>query len=68
MAWISEHIKIVCYVPNLIGYLRFLLNIMSVWWAYNVHKDGKEWETFLALYSTSMLLDAFDGIAARKLN
>ena len=63
-----EHFKIMCYVPNLIGYMRFVLNTLSIFYAYNVHRDGKEWETFLVLYSSSMLLDAFDGMAARKLN
>ena len=55
------------YVPNLIGYARFILNIASVPFAYNT-SDGNNWIIFLVLYSSSQLLDAIDGAVARKLN
>ena len=52
------------YYPNLIGYFRFITNIASVKYAFDV-KEG-QWIMFAVLYSISQLLDAFDGMVARK--
>ena len=52
------------YYPNIIGYLRFITNIASV--AYVFDNSGNNWIIFVFLYSISMLLDAIDGMVARK--
>lgn len=51
------------FVPNLIGYARFLFLLISLF--YVVRADGTN--MFLALYAASYLLDAADGPAARSL-
>ena len=55
------------YVPNIIGYSRFILNIACVPYAFNT-TEANSWIIFLILYSASQLLDAVDGVAARKLD
>ena len=50
------------YVPNLIGYVRIILTLSCLW----TH-EKYPLLTFL-LYATSVTLDWFDGIYARKLN
>lgn len=51
--------SVVFYVPNLIDYLRIATLIASIYF-----KGNK----FVALYATSVSLDYFDGMLARKLN
>jgi len=54
--------SILFYAPNLIGYLRFFLLLVS--WHYAMtHPNIYFWS-----YTISMLLDAVDGMVARKLN
>lgn len=50
------------YVPNLVGYLRIILLIVSSFYVMNSHRFA------LGLYLTSCLLDAVDGFLARLLN
>ena len=59
-------LTIFLYYPNLIGYARFILNIIAVKYAFDP-TDGS-WQTFLVFYSTSMLLDGIDGNVARAYN
>jgi CDP-diacylglycerol--inositol 3-phosphatidyltransferase len=54
--------KIYLYVPNLIGYGRVLCSLLS-FLIYDTHPV-----LFLVLYTSSFLLDAVDGEAARKFN
>lgn len=54
-------IPVVLYVPNLIGYTRIALSTLSVLAHTSPH-------TFLAFYTLSFILDAFDGLAARALD
>ncbi|KAG7810751.1 hypothetical protein KL921_002379 [Ogataea angusta] len=51
------------FIPNIIGYVRVLTLIASLFTMQN-HPKFTMW----VLYSTSCLLDAFDGYAARKLD
>ena len=55
------HTKIATFVPNLIGYIRFILLLISPYFA--LSKDY--WYVFAICYSLSYLLDAVDGHAAR---
>jgi len=50
------------FVPNLIGYLRILLLALSFYYILEDYKLA------LLFYSSSALLDAFDGLAARIFN
>lgn len=50
------------FVPNLIGYLRIILLIISSYYITSSHRLG------LALYLLSSSMDAVDGFAARLLN
>ena len=61
-----RHVDVAFYVPNLIGYFRFLSLVGSVFFAANPH--WKTYSLFLAMYGFSYFLDIFDGMAARKLN
>uniref|UniRef100_UPI00398F7507 uncharacterized protein isoform X1 n=2 Tax=Pristiophorus japonicus TaxID=55135 RepID=UPI00398F7507 len=54
-------LKVLLYVPNLIGYMRILLLLVG-WWTFNYPV------VFIPCYVTSVILDGFDGFAARKLN
>ena len=56
------HLKILLYIPNIIGYLRILLLIL----AYTLQKTS--YTLFFTSYFLSFALDALDGIAARALN
>jgi CDP-diacylglycerol--inositol 3-phosphatidyltransferase len=49
------------YVPNLIGYVRVITGILSIYYALECPP------TAFALYTVSYALDAVDGVAARKL-
>lgn len=53
--------EVFLYVPNLIGYVRFILIIV----AFSCYSSNAV--LFLVLYSTSTILDGIDGVAARKL-
>ncbi|CAB4014616.1 CDP-diacylglycerol--inositol 3-phosphatidyltransferase, partial [Paramuricea clavata] len=54
--------RILYFVPNIIGYVRIILLVAS--W---IHIDSDP-KLFVVLYVASVVLDALDGIAARKLN
>ena len=54
--------QVLLYVPNLIGYARIVLLLLSL------RTMLTDPYTTAALYMLSALLDAFDGMAARKLN
>ena len=54
--------QVLLYVPNLIGYARIILLFLSL------RTMLTDPYTTAALYMLSALLDAFDGMAARKLN
>ena len=55
-------IPIPLFVPNVLGYIRFLTIVAS--WPFAMTDPY----TFLALYSTSYLLGAVDGPLAKLLN
>lgn len=57
-----SRIRILLYVPNLIGYLRLLLLSVSFCYCFSSYR------AFLALYIISYSLDAVDGTVARRLN
>ena len=57
-------LEITTFVPNLIGYARFILLFASPYFA--LSKD--KWQYFVICYSLSYLLDAADGNAARYFN
>ncbi|CEM22479.1 unnamed protein product [Vitrella brassicaformis CCMP3155] len=57
--WISP---VYLFVPNIIGYVRVVLAFVAFALAYVT------WVGFVVCYSTSQVLDAFDGWAARRLN
>lgn len=54
--------QVLLYVPNLIGYARIILLLLSL------RTMLTDPYTTAGLYMLSALLDAFDGMAARKLN
>lgn len=56
-----RHWPVWLYVPNIIGYLRILLSIVAF-----AHSRSP-WK-FFAYYFTGFVLDAADGLAARKLD
>ncbi|XP_065324687.1 CDP-diacylglycerol--inositol 3-phosphatidyltransferase-like [Gordionus sp. m RMFG-2023] len=53
----SDNIYI--FIPNLLGYIRIILAIFSIWFMPYDYKKA------IILYVSSELLDAFDGYAAR---
>lgn len=55
-------IPIPFYVPNVLGYIRFILIIAS--WPFAMHDPT----TFLSLYGTAVFLGAIDGSIAKYLN
>ena len=55
--------EILGYYANLIGYLRFLLAVVSVRYAFDAAQGS--WLVFVGCYSASQLLDAIDGTVAR---
>ena len=61
-----SHLNIFLYVPNLIGYGRFICTFICV--KYALDPSDEAWIRFVVLYSISQLLDAIDGFAARKLD
>eukprot|EP01098_Paradermamoeba_levis_P005039 TRINITY_DN2138_c0_g1_i1.p1 TRINITY_DN2138_c0_g1~~TRINITY_DN2138_c0_g1_i1.p1 ORF type:complete len:216 (+),score=40.20 TRINITY_DN2138_c0_g1_i1:71-718(+) len=54
--------KIFLFVPNIIGYVRIALSVLSFLLAF------KSPVLFSLMYATSFLLDGLDGYAARSLN
>ena len=61
-----SHMDICLYIPNLIGYFRFITNMIAMYYAFD-SRDGM-WQRFIFFYVISMGLDAFNGMAARKFN
>ena len=57
----EHHPNVALYLPNLMGYIRFLTIIAS--WKFAMSDPV----TFTALYSVSYLLGALDGTVARTL-
>jgi CDP-diacylglycerol--inositol 3-phosphatidyltransferase len=55
--------QVLLYVPNLIGYVRFILYLAS----FISHSLGY-WQLCLGLYAIAFILDEFDGRAARAYN
>ena len=45
------HFEICWYLPNIVGYLRFIFNIIAVRYAFDT-TDGK-WQLFVFFYSLS---------------
>ena len=58
----AEEKAIAWYIPNLMGYVRFITILVS--WKYAMTDPY----TFIALYATSYLLGALDGTIARLLS
>ena len=59
-----SHLDIVCYLPNLVGYLRFATNFIASYYAF----EPNAYMTFLKWYTLSMGLDSIDGKLARRFN
>jgi CDP-diacylglycerol--inositol 3-phosphatidyltransferase len=57
-------LQVAAFVPNLIGYSRFMLLLAC---PYVSHSDTL-WPLFIVFYGLSQLLDAVDGNAARYFN
>ena len=55
--------KVFLYVPNIIGYVRFLFYLIS----FICHSFGN-WQLCLTFYVVAFILDEFDGRAARAYN
>lgn len=55
--------QVLLYVPNLIGYIRFIFYLAS----FISHSLGY-WQLCLGLYAIAFILDEFDGRAARAYN
>lgn len=64
MAETTSHLQVAFYVPNLIGYFRFLFLAMAPWFVFSDEK----WILYIAFYLSSEGLDALDGKAARALD
>lgn len=58
----EQHLNIFLFVPNLIGYGRIVLGILSLLLMQSYPMAAS------IFYFLSAFLDAFDGYAARKLN
>ena len=58
------HFQVATYVPNLIGYSRFIFLAMSPYWAL----DKEKWYLAGLSYGMSYFLDIWDGKAARAFN
>lgn len=57
----TTHLKVAFYVPNIIGYSRFLFLSAAPMFIF----DEDKWYMFICFYLASELLDAVDGNAAR---
>jgi len=62
MARFPTKLSVVLSVPNLIGYVRVILAFVAFYYAYDRPVIAG------VSYVVSALLDAFDGMAARRLN
>ena len=60
----TSHLQVATFVPNLIGYGRFITLAIAPWFAWSQDK----WYFYLVFYFVSQVLDAFDGKAARMFN
>lgn len=60
----ETHCRVACYVPNIIGYLRFITLFGSLFMSMSPRWQKFLW--FLVFYAISYFLDIFDGFAARK--
>nr|AJP61941.1 phosphatidylinositol synthase [Herpetomonas muscarum] len=58
----ASPLSVALFVPNLIGYLRIVLSLASYYVA------DTQPLLFIAFYTSSFVLDALDGMAARALN
>lgn len=58
--------KVATYIPNIIGYLRFISLCIGTHMA--VSPREKKWVWFVFFYGLSYVLDAFDGCCARRYN
>ena len=56
--------QVMMYVPNLIGYARFLFLLGSTYFAFSENY----WLLYPIFYGIASLLDMADGMAARALN
>ena len=59
-----ERLKIMLYIPNIIGYIRYILFLKSMYHAFN----PTEWQLFIMYYYIAIFLDAIDGETARICN
>ncbi|KAF5397066.1 CDP-diacylglycerol--inositol 3-phosphatidyltransferase [Paragonimus heterotremus] len=58
----SKNESILLFVPNLLGYGRLILLVLSCWFM------TSNWQLTAVTYFLSGIMDAFDGYAARLLN
>ena len=56
------HAQVAFFIPNLIGYARFISLGVSAFYAF----DTERWHWFVFWYGMSYFLDALDGAAARR--
>ena len=59
-------LQIALYYPNLMDYLRIACALVGL--SFALRDEGNDWIVFLALYVFAVLLDVFDGMAARACN
>ena len=55
--------RVFLYVPNIIGYVRFILYLASF-----ISHSLNHWQLCIGLYAIAFILDEFDGRAARVYN
>ena len=55
--------RVFLYVPNIIGYVRFILYLASF-----ISHSLNHWQLCISLYAIAFILDEFDGRAARIYN
>ena len=60
------HMEVVWYLPNIVGYFRFITNFIDVRYAFDASNGN--WQNFIMWYTISMGLDSIDGKLARKFN
>ena len=58
----TTHAQVAFFIPNLIGYARFISLAVSAYYAF----DTERWHWFVFWYGMSYFLDALDGAAARR--
>lgn len=63
------HHEVYLFVPNLIGYTRVALTGAGIYMLHQAQQQGTDgWVLGLVLYTSSFVLDFFDGYFARMLN